>query len=447
MGNKASSTAANELQELYPLPERYEHLKVLGEGTYGVVLKCLDRDTKETVAIKIAKASGEQIEEEACILRVLMDNKLDQKNIVKFHGGFWRNKYMVFENLDINLDAYLSQRNAPMCLEDIRTVMQQMATALDGLKRVGVIHTDLKTDNIMLVDRAKKPFKVKLIDFGMGVFRFNAKHIKIQQVPSFRAPENIFGFPYSEAIDVWSLGCVMAWMVFGFSLFPGRTDSELIYYMSNLLGPPPEHMITASSRSEEYFTKDASNQWIPKVSEEYRENKATDRRSYIFRSLDEMKTMRLEEDNATEAAERTQCIELLKATLSWDEKDRITPEGILNHPFITKCSSSPIKKPADQTRTENSAGVPIVRLPSGVIMVQPAPPHRRAPLVEVAEVESISESVTSASTPEDCNGNDVLDNTDDSEHKSKRKKNCVKRFFSWVRKRVRCCRGVKVAPM
>ncbi len=44
--------------------------------------------------------------------------------------------------------------------------------------------------------------------------------------------------------------------------------------------------------------------------------------------------MRLEEDNMTEADERRECIKLLKAMLQWDERKRITPSGILNHPFI-----------------------------------------------------------------------------------------------------------------
>lgn len=46
--------------------------------------------------------------------------------------------------------------------------------------------------------------------------------------------------------------------------------------------------------------------------------------------------MRLERDNVTEADERRDCIELLKAMLKWDERERIIPSGILSHPFITQ---------------------------------------------------------------------------------------------------------------
>ncbi|XP_047425238.1 homeodomain-interacting protein kinase 4-like [Mugil cephalus] len=92
----------------------------------------------------------------------------------------------------------------------------------------------------------------------------------------------------------------------------------------------------------------------------------------MFRSLDEMKTvpaasraggvftrlktMNQKKDNVTEADERRECIELLKAMLQWDEKDRITPRDILNHPFITKSylSSPADLKPCDEPEPTTS---------------------------------------------------------------------------------------------
>ncbi|GAA6215436.1 homeodomain-interacting protein kinase 1-like isoform X1 [Lates japonicus] len=75
-----------------------------------------------------------------------------------------------------------------------------------------------------------------------------------------------------------------------------------------------------------------------KTPEEYwgPEHDPVDNRFYTFRTLDEGKKMRRERDNETEADERRECTELLKAMLTWDERERITPAGILHHPFITK---------------------------------------------------------------------------------------------------------------
>lgn len=61
-----------------------------------------------------------------------------------------------------------------------------MATAFDALKRVGVIHTDVKIDNIMMVDHLRQPFRVKLIDFGLAIFRSEAKPNMVHQTPPYR---------------------------------------------------------------------------------------------------------------------------------------------------------------------------------------------------------------------------------------------------------------------
>lgn len=64
MGNKPISISPDSnLEELYSLPRRYEVLKLLGQGNFGVVLKCLDQDTKKTVAIKVAKVYTDLNEE------------------------------------------------------------------------------------------------------------------------------------------------------------------------------------------------------------------------------------------------------------------------------------------------------------------------------------------------------------------------------------------------
>nr|XP_015796955.2 homeodomain-interacting protein kinase 1-like [Nothobranchius furzeri] len=115
-----------------------------------------------------------------------------------------------------------------MPLQDIRIVIQQLATPFDALKKVGVIHTDVKTNNIMLVDQTIKPLQVKLIDFDMSVFTKDAKSIRDNQVLRYKAPELIFGLSYSEALDIWSLGCVMSEMVFKCKLFPGAGEDEVV---------------------------------------------------------------------------------------------------------------------------------------------------------------------------------------------------------------------------
>ncbi|KAI3377524.1 hypothetical protein L3Q82_008425, partial [Scortum barcoo] len=328
MGSSSSfpspSPSDPQHEEWATLPPRFVDLQCLGEGKYGKVIKCMDQETKKVVAVKTPRY-GNDLTNEASTMKLLMDHNLDQDNIVKYHEELSTDQHLVFEELDIDFLKYLMERDSPMQLEDIRVVIQQLATALDSLKSVGLIHTDLKPNNIMFVDHVKKPFQVKVIDFRDG---------KI-----------IMGLPYSEAVDVWSLGCIMAMMVFGFQLFPGRLDYETLSYIIDLIGPPPEHLIDTARKARVYFKKTESNRW------EFR--------------------MRLEEENAAEAEERDQCIELLKAMLTWDQKERITPKDILAHPFITRLAAAASVRPL-----------------SVLTLVQPASPRNRHPLEEESDHES-----------------------------------------------------------
>ncbi|XP_077434464.1 homeodomain-interacting protein kinase 1-like [Vanacampus margaritifer] len=280
------------------------------------------------MAVKIARP-GRNICREASILQLLMDIRLDRDNIVKYYGGSSTDKYLVFEMLDISLSQYF-QANGRIHLKNIRHIIQQLATAFDALKAVGVIHGDVKPDNIMLVDQVKKPFRVKLIDFSVSLSRPEAKKVIMRQVAYFRAPEIILGLPYGEAIDMWSLAVVIAKMVLGIFPFMGSTDYELLESMIGVLGLPPDNVLKAGRATTKYFKKTELGQWIFKTRKEYSfESDATV--SFKIHSMEEMIKMFPDRDNEVDSF-----FELLKAMLKWDQRERITPGKILKHPFITR---------------------------------------------------------------------------------------------------------------
>ncbi|CAF90918.1 unnamed protein product, partial [Tetraodon nigroviridis] len=110
---------------LCSLKNNYEVLEFLGRGTFGQVVKCWKRGTNEVVAIKI----------------------------LKNHPSYARQG-----QIEVEILARLSSENA-----DEHNVV---ATALKKLKSLGLIHADLKPENIMLVDPNRQPYRVKVIDFG-----------------------------------------------------------------------------------------------------------------------------------------------------------------------------------------------------------------------------------------------------------------------------------------
>lgn len=157
---------------LCSMTNTYEVLEFLGRGTFGQVVKCWKRGTNEIVAIKILKnhpsyARHGQIE--VSILARLSTESADDYNFVRAYECFQHKNHtcLVFEMLEQNLYDFLKQNKfSPLPLKYIRPVLQQVATALMKLKSLGLIHADLKPENIMLVDPSRQPYRVKVIDFG-----------------------------------------------------------------------------------------------------------------------------------------------------------------------------------------------------------------------------------------------------------------------------------------
>lgn len=150
----------------------YEVLDFLGRGTFGQVVKCWKRGTNEVVAVKILKnhpSYARQGQIEVGILARLSSENADDFNFVRAYECFQHRNHtcLVFEMLEQNLYDFLKQNKfSPLPLKVIRAILQQVATALKKLKSLGLIHADLKPENIMLVDPVRQPYRVKVIDFG-----------------------------------------------------------------------------------------------------------------------------------------------------------------------------------------------------------------------------------------------------------------------------------------
>ena len=157
---------------LYSMTGAYEVLEFLGRGTFGQVVKCWKKGTNEVVAIKILKnhpSYARQGQIEVGILSRLSQENADDYNFVRAYECFQHKNHtcLVFEMLEQNLYDFLKQNKfQPLPLKYIRPVTQQVLSALSKLKNLGLIHADLKPENIMLVDPVRFPYKVKVIDFG-----------------------------------------------------------------------------------------------------------------------------------------------------------------------------------------------------------------------------------------------------------------------------------------
>ncbi|KAM7411527.1 hypothetical protein PAMA_021490 [Pampus argenteus] len=261
---------------------KYKLQKFLGQGKYGHVLQCLKLETKETVAVKFLKEKKD-------------DNR-------------------------------------------------EMARALNALKGIGVIHTDLKLDNIMLMDCKRQPFRVKLIDFGLALETFQVRPGMSVQPLWYRSPEVILGNPFTEAIDIWSLGMTMAHLLLGSSLWKPYLEYDVLRFTVDLLGQPPVKLLDDGKNTALFYHRQNtylhSNPWTLKAPAEFFTEtgiRPVETRIHRFTNLDELKTFpKHKKQNSAQAAERSACVELLKEMLQVDPQKRITPCQILAHPFITR---------------------------------------------------------------------------------------------------------------
>ncbi|XP_046725306.1 homeodomain-interacting protein kinase 1 isoform X3 [Silurus meridionalis] len=329
----------------------YEVLEFLGRGTFGQVAKCWKRGTNEIVAIKILKnhpSYARQGQIEVSILSRLSTENADEFNFVRSYECFQHKNHtcLVFEMLEQNLYDFLKHSKfSPLMLKCIRPVLQQVATALMKLKSLGLIHADLKPENIMLVDPIRQPYRVKVIDFGSASHVSKAVCSTYLQSRYYRAPEIILGLPFCEAIDMWSLGCVIAELFLGWPLYPGASEYDQIRYISQTQGLPAEYLLSAGTKTSRFFHRGPDSSyplWRLKMPAEHESElgiKSKEARKYIFNCLDDMMQVNMTNlegtDILAEKADRREFIDLLKKMLALDADKRITPMKTLNHPFVT----------------------------------------------------------------------------------------------------------------
>ncbi|CAB1427821.1 unnamed protein product [Pleuronectes platessa] len=316
-------------------------MDIHGTGTFGKVAKCFSLDHAEIVAIKFLNADDENISQEVAMLKAISVLDSEKKNIVKFIDSFKYNHLfcLVFEMLDESIfDLMHKRRWLPLSLNEIRPVLHQLLVSLEALKGLGIIHGDLKADNLMLVNHKDHPFKLRLIDFGMAIPASEAEIGDVVQNPQFRAPEVMLGLPVTEAVDIWSVGCIMLLFFLVDTPFPIECTYGWMENLVDLLGLPADHMLDAGEYSKELFIFDKSG-WRLMTREEFtkkhEEEPETDKSSYISFKKKLRKKRISDEQDQLEFQDKMAFFDLLTCCLQVDPEQRISPSEALKHPFIT----------------------------------------------------------------------------------------------------------------
>ncbi|XP_028329155.1 uncharacterized protein LOC114479599 [Gouania willdenowi] len=320
----------------------YTILEFIGEGSFGKVAKCQVGITSKLVAVKILK-NRDDIEYERQMLTYI--NFLNSDNVIKFYEHFYHLfcTCLVFELLEMDLFTFLIRKQKkPMFVYEIRPIAKQMLVALQGLVSLEVMHADIKPDNIMLANIKECAYRVKLIDFGLAIRSSGARQGLILQPIGYRAPEICLGLLYTESIDMWGLGCTLAFLYLTQNLFIVNCEYLMMKSMVEILGMPSDNELAFGMHSKRFFCQEEDElglRWRLLTPEEYSGINKIKAKEWPtgkphYTSLDEL-FCAIKKEDAEEIKDIRMFIDFLKKMLHLDGWMRITPEVALQHPFIT----------------------------------------------------------------------------------------------------------------
>ncbi|KAK4283483.1 hypothetical protein QN277_000429 [Acacia crassicarpa] len=239
----APQRVVNMLQGCRSVDE-FERLNKIDEGTYGVVYRAKDKKTGEIVALKKVKMEKEKegfpltsLREINVLLSFHHPSIVDVKEVVV--GSNLDSIFMVMEYMEHDLKGLMEAMKQPFSQSEVKCLMLQLLEGVKYLHDNWVLHRDLKTSNLLLNNRGE----LKICDFGLARQYGSPLKTYTHLVVTlwYRAPELLLGAKqYSTAIDMWSLGCIMAELLSKEPLFNGKTEFDQIDKIFRILGTPNE---------------------------------------------------------------------------------------------------------------------------------------------------------------------------------------------------------------
>lgn len=332
--------------------ENYEKLNKIEEGTYGIVYRARDRQTGEIVALKQLKLSEEREGfpvtslREINALMSMMNYKSDNNKHQRHHphiipiremvvGRRLSSVFLVMPYMPHDLRSLMEEMQQPFRLSEVKTLLQQLLSAVAHMHGRYLVHRDLKTSNLLLSHSGH----LMVADFGMArrmapvaddtTATSTASTSSSLKGPSssapltpvvvtlwYRAPEVLLGATnYAWPVDLWSVGCIMAELILGRPIFPGTGELDQLDRIFTVLGLPTEQIWPGWRRlpHASHIAAGSSNS----------SNSSGHQRYPPFNSLDSLFP-----------ALSPAGLDLMKRLLCYDPQRRITAQTALGHPFF-----------------------------------------------------------------------------------------------------------------
>ena len=221
--------------------ERYTRIDKIGHGTYGHVYRSTDHARNDAeVAVKYIEFPNDKSDYERVIREIHCLRHLRHVNLLGLADacGIFRVRDeigLVTPLYQFTLHKILHHHKLKLMTCQRLSIYEGLLSGLTYMHRNGFYHRDIKPDNVLL----NKDCAPVLADYGLAreVNGFDDDQLSYYVVTRwYRAPELIYNVDYDGTVDVWALGCVLAEMISGFALFPGKNDIDQLKSINKVIG-------------------------------------------------------------------------------------------------------------------------------------------------------------------------------------------------------------------
>jgi p21-activated kinase 1 len=206
----------------------YKSTKEIGEGGFGKVYKGIQRNGGQEVAIKVmnlvVERNGASYIPPFLYREIENMRKLPHENIVQYMDSYLvkREIWLVMEYID-GIDLRNASLACDMYSSEIDAVFYNVLKALDYIHSMGLMHKDVKSENILL----SKQGEVKLADFGLSQ-RMSDNMINGLSTPFIMAPDLAKGGAYNSKVDIWALGIMLYECFYCVAPYEGEIDEKKV---------------------------------------------------------------------------------------------------------------------------------------------------------------------------------------------------------------------------